>query len=110
MDISINTIENFGGFNQSELLSAACTAKELAIREIRDIDACWGNTCDIDHDRMMCNLHKAVDILRDVVAIKATYLMWVSGVNGSTTTTLTRETRPFNHPNTSVERAAATIS
>lgn len=97
MEISfLNTI------NESELISTVCKAKDVAMREINDIYDNWGNyhngDCDCDrahHDRMIYNLHKAVDVLKDTIYIKSAILSYFNG-NGISRVSVTRETKPTN--------------
>lgn len=95
--------------NESEVVSAANTAKELAIGEIRDIRSCWGTDNADDHDRMLCNLSKAMDTLKDSIIVKATMLAAIAG-GATAATAVLREVRPLATPSTVVERATATIS
>lgn len=94
MDISfINNI------NESEFISTVCKAKDVAMREINIIYDNWGNyhngdNCHCEHerhDRMINNLHKAVEVLKDAIYIKAAILGYLGG---TTKLSVTRETKP----------------
>ena len=100
MDISfINNI------NESEFFSSICKAKDVAMREINDIYDNFNNGnghcgCEHErHDRMIHNLEKATNVLKDAVYMKAAvlgYWSWYNGNNNATMVSVTRETKPTN--------------